>query len=55
MTPEIVESIEDESLHYLAIRLDGRIVGAGGPPEEPAVAALTRHPEVAGVSSFAGR
>jgi aminoglycoside 6'-N-acetyltransferase len=28
LTPEIVESIEDEGLHYLAITLDGRIVGA---------------------------
>lgn len=28
VTPEIVESIEDDSLHYLAILLDGRIVGA---------------------------
>jgi aminoglycoside 6'-N-acetyltransferase len=28
VTPEIVESIEDEALHYLAILLDGRIVGA---------------------------
>jgi aminoglycoside 6'-N-acetyltransferase len=28
VTPEIVESIEDESLHYLAIWRDGRIVGA---------------------------
>jgi aminoglycoside 6'-N-acetyltransferase len=28
VTPEVVESIEDGSLHYLAIELDGRVVGA---------------------------